>query len=91
MLNTPWDTGSDLYRKLVIAALILTGAGILIAILGAVTDSEATLFTGIPVLAAGLITHLAGLVVRTRDARRRHQALKPNQAQQPPQAPKPKK
>ncbi|MBG6189264.1 putative Co/Zn/Cd cation transporter (cation efflux family) [Arthrobacter sp. CAN_A212] len=77
MLNTPWDTGSDLYRRLVIAALVLTGAGILIAVLGAVTGSNATVFTGIPVLAAGLITHLAGLVVRTRDARRRHQARAP--------------
>ncbi|MHA7277828.1 hypothetical protein [Arthrobacter sp. HLT1-21] len=74
MLNTPWDTGSDLYRKLVIAALVLTGAGILIAVLGAAAGSNATVFTGIPVLAAGLVTHLAGMVVRARDAKRRHQA-----------------
>ena len=77
MLNTPWDTGSDLYRRLVIAALVLTGAGILIAILGAATGSNATVFTGIPVLVAGLLTHLAGLVVRARDAKRRHQARAP--------------
>ncbi|MBG6181629.1 hypothetical protein [Arthrobacter sp. CAN_A1] len=74
MLNTPWDTGSDLYRRLVITALVLTGAGILIAVLGAITGSNATVFTGIPVLVAGLVTHLAGMVVRARDARRRHQA-----------------
>lgn len=77
MLNTPWDTGSDLYRRLVITALILTGAGILITVLGAATGSNATVFTGIPVLVAGLMTHLAGMVVRARDTRRRRQAPTP--------------
>lgn len=72
MLNTPWDTGSPLYRKLVIAALILTGVGILLAIAGAMLETDPLIFAALPIIVAGLAAHLGGLVVRGRDARRRH-------------------
>lgn len=72
MLNTPWDTGSPLYRKLVITALVLTGAGILLAVTGAMLQADPLVFAAMPVIVAGLAAHLAGLVVRGRDARRRH-------------------
>lgn len=71
MLNTPWDTGSPLYRKLVIAALILTGVGILLAVTGAMMQTDPLVFAALPIIIAGLAAHLAGLVVRGRDARRR--------------------
>lgn len=71
MLNTPWDTGSPLYRKLVIAALILTGVGILLAVAGAMLEADPLVFAALPIIIAGLAAHLAGLVVRGRDARRR--------------------
>lgn len=74
MLNTPWETGSPLYRKLVISALVLTGAGILLAIAGALASLNPLVFTAIPIIVAGMLTHIAGLVVRGRDAKRRHQA-----------------
>lgn len=72
MLNTPWDTGSPLYRKLVISALILTGVGILLAVAGAMLQTDPLVFAAMPVIVAGLAAHLAGLIVRGRDARRRH-------------------
>ena len=72
MLNTPWDTGSPLYRRLVIAALILTGVGILLAIAGAMLETDPLVFAALPIIIAGMAAHLAGLVVRGRDARRRH-------------------
>lgn len=72
MLNTPWDTGSPLYRKLVITALILTGVGILLAIAGAMLQTDPLVFAALPIIVAGMAAHLAGLVVRGRDARRRH-------------------
>ncbi|WP_104180815.1 hypothetical protein [Arthrobacter sp. B0490] len=71
MLNTPWETGSDLYRKLVVSALVITALGILIAVLGAATDQYALVVTGIPVMVTGMVCHLAGMVVRSRDVRRR--------------------
>jgi len=76
MLNTPWETGSDLYRKLVVSALVTTGLGILIAVVGAVTDQSALVFTGIPVIVAGMVCHLAAMVVRSRDTRRRLRDLR---------------
>ncbi len=72
MLNTPWETGSPLYRKLVISALVLTGVGILLAISGAMFRVDALIYLAMPIIIAGLGTHIAGLVVRGRDARRRH-------------------
>ena len=71
MLNTPWETGSDLYRKLVVTALVTTTIGVLIAVLGAVTEQTNLVYTGIPVIVVGMICHLAGMVIRTRDMRRR--------------------
>ncbi|MFC3300166.1 hypothetical protein FJV46_02955 [Arthrobacter agilis] len=74
MLNTPWETGSDLYRKLVISALVTTALGILVAVVGAVTDQRTLVFTAIPIIVAGMVCHLAGMVVRSRDMRRRLKA-----------------
>ncbi|WP_434993426.1 hypothetical protein [Arthrobacter sp. Ld5] len=71
MLNTPWETGSDLYRKLVVSALVTTALGILIAVVGAMTDRSGLVYTGIPVIVVGMVCHIAGLVVRSRDTRRR--------------------
>ena len=71
MLNTPWETGSDLYRKLVVSALVTTALGILIAVAGAATDRTGLVFTGIPIIVVGMVCHLAGMVVRSRDVRRR--------------------
>lgn len=71
MLNTPWETGSDLYRKLVVSALVTTAIGILVAVLGAATSRSALVYTGVVVIVLGMVCHLAGMVIRTRDMRRR--------------------
>lgn len=71
MLNTPWETGSDLYRKLVVCALATTTLGIVIAVAGAVTDRTGIVYTGVGVMVLGMLCHVAGMVIRTRDLRRR--------------------
>ena len=71
MLNTPWETGSPLYRRLVVIALSVTGAGILMVILGAMTNQQIIMYLALPVIVVGMSTHLSGMVVRARDARRR--------------------
>ncbi len=71
MLNTPWETGSDLYRKLVVTALVTTMIGILVAVVGAVTARGGLVYTGIPIIVVGMVCHIAGMVIRSRDLRRR--------------------
>ncbi|MCU1634418.1 MAG: hypothetical protein JWM61_3070 [Micrococcaceae bacterium] len=71
MLNTPWETGSDLYRKLVVSALVTTAIGILVAVIGTASGQQVLVFTAIPIIVAGMVCHLAGMVIRSRDVRRR--------------------
>ncbi|WP_262105859.1 hypothetical protein [Arthrobacter sp. Marseille-P9274] len=67
----PWDLGSPLYRKLVISAMVLIGAGILLSIVAAVASVQPLTWVALAFIITGLLTHLAGLVVRARDARAR--------------------
>lgn len=71
MLNTPWDNGSPLYRILVISAMALTGLGIIVAIIGANVRVQELMLLGMPIIGLGLAAHVAGLVVRARDMKRR--------------------
>ncbi|KAD4060283.1 hypothetical protein [Arthrobacter yangruifuii] len=76
MLNTPWETGSPLYRKLVVSALAISGAGVLLVLLGAVLDNQVLMYIALPLIVVGLSTHLSGMVVRARDTRRRIKGMK---------------
>ena len=76
MLNTPWETGSPLYRKLVVSALAISGAGVLLVLLGAVMDNQVMMYIALPLIVVGLSTHLSGMVVRARDGRRRIKGTK---------------
>ena len=73
----PWDLGSPLYRKLVISAMALIGVGILLSVIGASAHVKWLIWAAIAVIATGLLTHLAGLLVRFRDARARQAAANP--------------
>jgi putative exporter of polyketide antibiotics len=73
----PWDLGSPLYRKLVISAMVLIGVGILLSIFGAVGRVQPLTWVALAFIITGLLTHLAGLVVRARDARARQAAARP--------------
>lgn len=76
MLNTPWETGSALYRKLVVSALVISGAGVLMVVIGALNESQLLMYIAAPVIVVGMCLHLAGMVVRARDARRRMKGTK---------------
>ncbi|MCC9144841.1 MULTISPECIES: hypothetical protein [unclassified Arthrobacter] len=78
MLNTPWETGSPLYRKLVVSALAISGAGVLLVLLGAVLDNQVLMYIALPLIVVGLSTHLSGMVVRARDTRRRIKGMEGN-------------
>ncbi|NKX53512.1 hypothetical protein [Arthrobacter mobilis] len=70
----PWDLGSPLYRKLVISAMVLIAAGIVLSLIAAAAGLPGLSWPALAIIAAGLLVHLAGLVVRARDARARHAA-----------------
>ncbi|UWX96552.1 hypothetical protein N2K95_12940 [Arthrobacter zhaoxinii] len=78
MLNTPWETGSPLYRKLVLSALAISGAGVLLVLLGAVLDNQVLMYIALPLIVVGLSTHLTGMVVRAKDTRRRIKGMEGN-------------
>ena len=72
----PWDLGSPLYRKLVISAMVLIGVGILLAIVAAASGTQPLSWAALAFIVTGLLTHLAGLVVRVKDARVRQAAAR---------------
>jgi len=82
MINTPWEAGSPLYKKVVITSMALSGLGIVLAIIGANIGNRGLMYTAVGIIFAGLLTHMVGLVVRTRD-------MKAYRKQNPPQARRP--
>ena len=80
----PWDLGSPLYRRLVVSAMVLIGAGIVLTLIGAAAQLPALNWSALVVIAAGLLTHVAGLVVRARDARARQAAAQGTAEARPP-------
>ncbi|NKX51623.1 hypothetical protein HER39_13820 [Arthrobacter deserti] len=83
----PWDLGSPLYRRLVVAAMGLTGARILFSVVAGAAGLPALSWPALAMIAAGLLTHLAGLVVRARDARARQAAAQGAAGARPPRRP----
>ena len=73
----PWDLGSPLYRKLVISAMVLIGAGIILSVIAASASIQWLIWAALAAIITGLLTHLAGLLVRFRDARARQAAAHP--------------
>lgn len=69
MTNTPWESASPRYKKLVFAAMGIMGVGIVLAIIGANIPSLPTVYTAIGIMVIGMFCHIAGLVVRAKDAR----------------------
>ncbi|GAA3698805.1 hypothetical protein GCM10022377_09770 [Zhihengliuella alba] len=69
MLSIPWDALSPLYKILVAASMGLSALGIVLALVGAGTSTQPLLYTAIGLIVVGVGLHVAGLVVRGRDAR----------------------
>lgn len=85
MTNTPWHAASSLYKKLAIGSMIISGTGIVLALIAVNMRIHSLTYVAIGIIVIGLLTHVSGLVVRGRDARayRIAQGLMP--------APKPRK
>ncbi|GAB3758018.1 hypothetical protein GCM10027591_07160 [Zhihengliuella somnathii] len=69
MLSIPWDALSTLYKVLVASSMGISAVGIVLAIIGAVNQTTGLIYTGSAIIVVGVLLHVAGLVVRGRDAR----------------------
>jgi hypothetical protein len=69
MISTPWESASGLYKVLVIASMAVSGVGIVLALVGANTGNRPLMYTAVGIILVGLLTHVAGLVVRGRDVK----------------------
>lgn len=69
-----WDNGSTLYRRLVLTGSGLFFVGIVLAIVGAVTERLPVSWTALAILGAGVLCHLTAQTVRFRDAARNRAA-----------------
>ncbi|GAB4099402.1 hypothetical protein [Sinomonas halotolerans] len=71
MLNDFWENASPLYRKVVLSGMAFLGVGILLNIVANLGRIQWLLFASMAIIAIGLLTHLAGIGIRVRDAKRR--------------------
>lgn len=69
MISTPWESASGLYKVLVIASMSVSALGIILALVGANSANRPLMYTAVGIILAGLLTHVAGLVVRGRDVK----------------------
>lgn len=69
MTNTPWEASSGLYKKLALGSIVVSGTGIILALIGANTHNLPLMYTALGIIGIGLVSHMIGMVVRTRDAR----------------------
>ncbi|MFJ6417579.1 hypothetical protein [Paeniglutamicibacter sp. NPDC091659] len=69
MTNTPWEASSGLYKKLAFGSMIISGTGIILAIIGANMKNQPLMYTAVGIIGVGVLTHLVGMTVRARDAK----------------------
>ncbi|MGJ5589924.1 hypothetical protein ACSBQY_01690 [Micrococcus lylae] len=69
-----WDNGSHLYRRLVLTGSGLFLVGIVLAVVGALTERLPLSWTALAILGAGVLCHLTAQTVRFRDAARNRAA-----------------
>lgn len=86
MISTPWEAASPLYKRLVVVSMTVSALGIVLAIVGAVTETRPLMYTAVGIIMAGLLTHMAGLMVRGRDVRAYRKLNPPTP--QPPRQPR---
>ncbi|WP_077490591.1 hypothetical protein [Sinomonas mesophila] len=71
MLNDFWETASPLYRKVVLSGMAFLGVGIALTIAANLGRVTWLLYASMAIIGIGLVTHLVGIGIRVRDARRR--------------------
>ena len=70
MLKEFWDSASTTYKVLVFSAMGMLGIGIVLNLVGNSTGNQGLAVASLAVIGAGLILHIAGIVVRGQTIRK---------------------
>ncbi|WP_028269631.1 DUF3188 domain-containing protein [Arthrobacter sp. UNC362MFTsu5.1] len=70
MLNEFWATASTAYKVLVFSAMGLIAVGIVLNLVGNTSGNQGLAMASLPVIGAGLVLHVVGIVVRGQQIRK---------------------
>jgi predicted membrane channel-forming protein YqfA (hemolysin III family) len=70
VLNEFWATASTSYKVLVFSAMGLIAVGIVLNLVGNTSGSQGLAVASLPVIGAGLVLHVVGIVVRGQQIRK---------------------
>ncbi|HEX9228273.1 MAG TPA: DUF3188 domain-containing protein, partial [Arthrobacter sp.] len=70
MLKEFWETASTTYKVLVFSAMGMLGIGIILNLVGNSTGNQDLAVASLAVIGAGLVLHIAGIVVRGQTIRK---------------------
>lgn len=71
MPNDFWETASPLYKKVVLSGMAFLAVGIVLSVVANLGHIMWLIYASMAIIGVGLVTHLAGLGIRVRDAKRR--------------------
>ena len=74
---------SKAYKMAILGSFAFSILGIILAVIGSNVQSQPTMFTAIGLLVVGVLIHIVGLFIRTRDARNYRKTLKQSSQQSP--------
>lgn len=72
----PWDQTSKAYKIAIIGSFAFSILGIVLAVIGSQVQNQPVMFTAIGFLIVGIVIHIVGRFIRTRDARVYRKSLK---------------
>jgi predicted membrane channel-forming protein YqfA (hemolysin III family) len=70
VLNEFWATASTSYKVLVFSAMGLIAVGIVLNLVGNTSGNHGLAVASLPVIGAGLVLHVVGIVVRGQQIRK---------------------
>ncbi len=70
MLNEFWATASTAYKVLVFSRMGLIAVGIVLNLVGNTSGNQGLAVASLPVIGAGLVLHVVGIVVRGQQIRK---------------------
>ncbi|MDQ4501761.1 hypothetical protein [Sinomonas sp. ASV322] len=72
-----WENASPLYKGFVLSGMAFLAVGLILNITANLAHIPWLLYASMAIIGVGLVAHLVGLGIRSRDARRRLRAQEP--------------
>ncbi|MDP5227933.1 MULTISPECIES: DUF3188 domain-containing protein [Arthrobacter] len=73
MIGDFWATASTAYKAVVFSALGLMVIGFVLNMIGLAKHNNGLALGALPVIGAGLLLHMVGMVIRSREIRKQRQ------------------